>query len=160
MKKWEREREKKNLPKLENGELLKEERDEERELEPQATPRVFWLVFFFLLEGFEFEFEEAELRLLLKLLLADLSERVDSMLIFLWRNVKSVEQAFQRKCFSFSVFSCVCVRFKWSGKMDLLWDIYSGGPNQSHMVTGYLLDHDSWIVGCAWVGYIVKLQPK
>ena len=36
-----REREKKNLPKLENGELLKEERDEERELEPQATPRVF-----------------------------------------------------------------------------------------------------------------------
>ena len=70
------------------------------------------------MEGFEFEFEEAELRLLLKLLLADLSERVDSMLIFLWRNEKSVEQAFQRKCFSFSVFP-VCVRdlneaAKWS----------------------------------------------
>lgn len=62
-----------NLPKSEKADFRKEEREEEREFEPQATPRVFWLVvfFFFLqlsverledeeLQKFRFEFAERD----------------------------------------------------------------------------------------------------
>ena len=79
---------------------------------------------------------------------------------FFFGEMKRVSsKLFNANAFLFLFFP-VCVRFKWSGKMELLWDIYSGGPNQSHMVTGCLMDHDSWIVDCAWVGYMVKLQPE
>jgi len=47
-----REREREDLPKLEKGELRKEEREEERELAPQPMPRVFCLLFL-LFEEFE-----------------------------------------------------------------------------------------------------------
>jgi hypothetical protein len=73
----------KHLPKLEKGELWKEEREEERELEPQATPRVFWSVFFFLLLLLE-GFEEAELALKLLLPPDELAERDELKLIFLF----------------------------------------------------------------------------
>jgi len=44
------------------GEMRKDEREEERELEPQAMPRVFWVVVFFLLRLLE-GLEESELKL-------------------------------------------------------------------------------------------------
>ena len=69
------------LPKSEKGELRKEEREDDRELEPQAMPRVFWFpVFLFfplLLEGFE----EVEFRLLFDLS-PELAERDELRLIF------------------------------------------------------------------------------
>lgn len=80
-------REKQDLPKSEKGELRKEEREEERELEPQAMPRVFWLLFdFLLLLSFLllvlFELLELKLRF-------DFADREESKLILflLWLRV-------------------------------------------------------------------------
>lgn len=82
---------KEHLPKSVNGDLRKEEeREEERELAPQATPRVFWLTFFFLLLSLLLleRFEEVGLSLLLKLRFDlwppdEFAERDKSELIFL-----------------------------------------------------------------------------
>lgn len=72
----------KYLPKSEKGE---ERKEEERELAPQATPRVFWFVFFFLLALLVLE--ELELRILFDLE-PEFADRDESKLIFLVGNFK------------------------------------------------------------------------
>lgn len=52
-----------HLPKSGKGDLWKEEREEERELAPQETPRVFWLVLFVFLLLLLLELLELKLRL-------------------------------------------------------------------------------------------------
>lgn len=72
----------KNLPKSRKGDLREEEREDEMELAPHATPRVFWLIRFFLLPPILEGFDGDELsRIRLDLRPEEFAERGDSELM-------------------------------------------------------------------------------